>query len=93
MDVAMWERCTLTFRCSKIYYSNSILQDHHIPGGYKYGDLALQVGGVSDKTVIGYGSYASLTSERLHCKLQTHPLVREGALHEERKKVIAEQRK
>jgi hypothetical protein len=29
----------------------------------------------------------------LHCKLQTHPLVREGALHEERKKVIAEQRK
>jgi hypothetical protein len=24
---------------------------HPVPGGYKYGDLALQVGGVSDETV------------------------------------------
>jgi hypothetical protein len=25
--------------------------DHPVPEGYKYGDLALQVGGVSDETV------------------------------------------
>jgi hypothetical protein len=25
--------------------------DHPVPGAYKYGDLALQVGGVSDETV------------------------------------------
>jgi hypothetical protein len=24
---------------------------HPVPGGYKYGDLALQVGGISDETV------------------------------------------
>jgi hypothetical protein len=30
---------------------------HPVPGVYKYSDLALQVGGVSDETVIyGYGS-------------------------------------
>jgi hypothetical protein len=35
-----------------------------VPVGYKYGDLALQVGGVSDETVkFGYGFYATLTSE------------------------------
>jgi hypothetical protein len=30
--------------------------DNPVPGGYKYGNLALQVGGVSDETVkYGYG--------------------------------------
>jgi hypothetical protein len=44
---------------------------HPIPGGYKYGDLALQVGGVSNETV-NYG----LTSAGLEpqsdcsCKVQ-----------------------
>jgi hypothetical protein len=29
---------------------------HPVPGAYKYGNLALQVGGVSDETVkYGYG--------------------------------------
>jgi hypothetical protein len=29
---------------------------HPVPGGYKYGNLALQVGGVSDETVkFGFG--------------------------------------
>jgi hypothetical protein len=29
---------------------------HPVPGGYKYGNLALQVGGVSDETVkYGFG--------------------------------------
>jgi hypothetical protein len=51
---------------------------YRVPGGYKYGDLAFQVRGVSDETSIyGYGSCKILTSEWLHCKLQTHPLVRE----------------
>jgi hypothetical protein len=35
---------------------------------------------VSDETVMyGYESSATLTTDRLHCKLQTRPLVREGA--------------
>jgi hypothetical protein len=35
---------------------------------------------VSDETVIyGYESSATLTTDRLHYKLQTRPLVREGA--------------
>jgi hypothetical protein len=43
-------------------------------------NLALQVGGVSDETVkYGYGFRATRTIERLHCKLQTCPLVREVA--------------
>jgi hypothetical protein len=63
---------------------------HPVSRGYKYGDLALQVGGVSDETVrYGHGSWATLTSEWFNCKLQTRPLVREGALHEE----IVKQRK
>jgi hypothetical protein len=63
---------------------------HPFLGGYKYGDLALQVGGVSrwDNKMwswvlrdLGPRVIASCTS-----KLQTHPLVREGApQHEDRK--------
>jgi hypothetical protein len=35
---------------------------------------------VSDETVMfGYESSATLTTDRVHCKLQTRPLVREGA--------------
>jgi hypothetical protein len=53
---------------------------HPVPGGYKYENLALQVGGVSDETVkYVYGSWATRTIEWLHCKLQIRPLVREGA--------------
>jgi hypothetical protein len=37
--------------------------DNPVPGVYKYGDLALQFGGVSDETVIYiYGSCVTLTS-------------------------------
>jgi hypothetical protein len=50
----------------------------HCSWGYKYGNLALQVGGISDETVkYGYGFWATRTIEWLHCKLQTRPLVRE----------------
>jgi hypothetical protein len=50
-----------------------------VPGGYKYGNLGLQVGGVSDETVkYGYGFCATRAIEWLHCKLQTRPIVREG---------------
>jgi hypothetical protein len=53
---------------------------HPVPGGYKYGNLALQVGGISDETVkYGYGFCATRTIELLQCKLQTRPFVREGA--------------
>jgi hypothetical protein len=49
-------------------------------GIYKYWNLALQVGGVSDETVkYGYGFCATRTIEWLHCELQTRPLLREGA--------------
>jgi hypothetical protein len=44
------------------------------------GNLALQVGGVSDETVkYAYGFWATRTNEWLHCELQTRPLVIEGA--------------
>jgi hypothetical protein len=37
---------------------------HPVPGGYKYGNLALQIGGVSDETVkYGYGFCATQTIE------------------------------
>jgi hypothetical protein len=51
-----------------------------VPGWYKYENLALQIEGVSDETVkYGYGFWATRTIEWLHCKLQTRPVVREGA--------------
>jgi hypothetical protein len=51
-----------------------------ITGGYKHRNLALKVGEISDETVkYGYGSYVIRTIERLHCKLQNCPLVREGS--------------
>jgi hypothetical protein len=57
---------------------------HSVPGGYKYREMNLQVGGVSRMGTIKYG----LESRRLrpdlartssNSKLQTQPLVREGA--------------
>jgi hypothetical protein len=53
---------------------------HPVPGGYKWGNLALEVWGVSDESLkYGYGFLGTLTIEWLHCKLQIHPLVRKGA--------------
>jgi hypothetical protein len=53
---------------------------HPGPGGYEYGNLALQVGRVPDETVkYGYKFCATRTIQLLHCKLQTRPLVKEGA--------------
>jgi hypothetical protein len=61
---------------------------HLVPGGYKYGNLALQVEGVSDET-LKYGREFCGTStqeccsgkaqKQLYSKLETRPLVREGA--------------
>jgi hypothetical protein len=52
---------------------------HPVLGEYKYGDLALQVGWVSNETVkYGHEFCGTLTQEWL-LKLQTRPLVREGA--------------
>jgi hypothetical protein len=44
-----------------------ITHNHHpVPGGYKYGDLALQAGGVSDETVqYGREFYGTSTQEWL----------------------------
>jgi hypothetical protein len=44
-----------------------------VPRGYKYGDLALQVGGVSRSR------WTALARTSRNIKLQTRPLVREGA--------------
>jgi hypothetical protein len=62
--------------------------DHHIPGGYKHWDLALQVGGVSKSGTIKYDlEPAGLRLEsdlagdaRQNSKLQTRPLAKEGAI-------------
>jgi hypothetical protein len=52
--------------------------------GLNYSNLSLQVGGVSDETVkYDHGFCATRTIEWLHCKLQTRPLVREGAPQEQ----------
>jgi hypothetical protein len=50
--------------------------------GYKYGDLTLQVEGVSRIRTIKYGLGSCGTVLARTCsnsKIQTHPLVREGA--------------
>jgi hypothetical protein len=49
-------------------------------GDINTGQMAHQVGGVSDETVkYGYGFCATRIMQWLYCKLQTRPLVREGA--------------
>jgi hypothetical protein len=47
----------------------------------KVTSTSTSVRGVSDETVMyGYESSATLTTDRLHYKLQTRPLVREGRI-------------
>jgi hypothetical protein len=49
---------------------------------------------VSDETVMhGYESSATLTTDRLHYKLQNRPLVREGPPNEEQSNCPAKERK
>jgi hypothetical protein len=45
----------------------------------KYGDLGLQVGGVSDETVKYGWEFCGTSTKELYSNLQTCPLVREGA--------------
>jgi hypothetical protein len=55
---------------------------HPVPGEYKYGDLALQVWGVSRIGKIKYGIESRgivLARASSNSKLQTRPLVRDGA--------------
>jgi hypothetical protein len=60
---------------------------HPVPGGFKYGDLALQVGGVSRIGTVKYGlesrgtdsSGTALARTSSNSKLQIRPLVRESA--------------
>jgi hypothetical protein len=52
---------------------------HPVPGGYKYGDLALQVGEFSRIGTIKYGLESRGTALARTSKLQTRPLVREDA--------------
>jgi hypothetical protein len=59
-----------------------IYMGHPVPGGYNYGDLALQVGGISRIGTIKYGIESrktALARTNTNSKLQTRPLVREGA--------------
>jgi hypothetical protein len=44
------------FVCNLYIYEHMTQLGHPVPGGYKYGNLALQVEGVSDETVkYGFG--------------------------------------
>jgi hypothetical protein len=55
---------------------------HSVPEGYKYGDLAFQVGGVSRIGTIKYGLEShgtALVRTSGNSKLQTCPLIRKGA--------------
>jgi hypothetical protein len=59
-----------------------VLLGHPVPGGYNYGDLALQVGGVSRIETIKYDLEShgtALATPSSYNKLQIRPLVREGA--------------
>jgi hypothetical protein len=63
-------------QCPEVYLG------HPVPGGYKYGDLALQTGGVSRTGTIKYGLESRgtvLARTSSNSKLQTRHLVREGA--------------
>jgi hypothetical protein len=63
-------------QCKGIYLGHPVL------GGYKHGDLVLQVGGVSRIGTIKYGlEFRGTALARIssNSKLQTHPLVREDA--------------
>jgi hypothetical protein len=68
-------------QCPEVYLG------HPVPLGYKYRDLALQVGGVSRIGTMKYVLESHGTQTESNCagetssnsKLQTHPLVREGA--------------
>jgi hypothetical protein len=42
----IWKEQMESLKCPHLY-----LLSFTVPGGYKYGNLALQVGGVSDETV------------------------------------------
>jgi hypothetical protein len=63
-------------QCAGVYLG------HPVPGGYKYGDLALQVGEVSRTETIKYGLQSrgtALARTSSNSKLQNHALVREVA--------------
>jgi hypothetical protein len=77
-----------TFPCVKMGKNTSIV----IPASRKRRQRGNPV--VSDETVIyGYESSATLTTDRLHYKLQTSPLVREGAQDEEQSSFPAKGKK
>jgi hypothetical protein len=65
--IALQERNSVFYGvCTKILQAGQIsgVSVHSVPGGYKYGNLALQVGGVSNDTVkYGYGFCATWTIE------------------------------
>jgi hypothetical protein len=83
LSVVMW----LWFDLSLLTFDSNFGLDHPVHGGYGWGDLGLQVGEVSDETVIyEYGYCATLTGAWFHCKLLTRPQVREDALLEEERK-------
>jgi hypothetical protein len=71
------------FRFTAVSSKSRLIYD--VPDGYKYGDLALQVGGVSvNETVSSAGlrpksDCSGKAQKQLYGKLQTRPLVREGA--------------
>jgi hypothetical protein len=47
------------------YLCYFVLLDHPVPGGYKYENLALQVGGVSDETVKYGREFCGTSTEEL----------------------------
>jgi hypothetical protein len=61
-------------RCElNLYILFVFRMDHPVPGGYKYEDLSLQVGGVSRAGTIKYGLESRGTQTR--AELRWHPLV------------------
>jgi hypothetical protein len=88
-EIPLWKRDRIPPPCMWVVRGNGkgsqcpgVHLGHLVPGGYKYGDLALQVGDVSRIGTIKYGLESrgiALARTSSNSKLQTRPLVRESA--------------
>jgi hypothetical protein len=84
-DTLTWRyngECKFRLGCGERTQCPGVYLRHPVPGGYKYGDLDLQVGGVTRIGKIKYGLESRgtvLAKTNISSKLQTRPLVREGA--------------
>jgi hypothetical protein len=88
---AGWNTSTVALRVVGGDEKGTQCLGHPVPGGYKIGDLALQVWGSLESEAVKYGHESrgtmtpritALARASSNCNRQTHPLVRESAPHQ-----------